>query len=460
MSGSLRLREIIDGQRVSRFHIGIVAMCFATVVIDGFDTQAIGYVAPGLVAHLGVDHGAFGPVFGAGLAGVLVGSLLLGIIADRCGRKATLLAGLALFGVGTLATTFADSLRGLELLRFVTGIGLGGAMPNALALMSDYTPKKSRTLLAAIMLCGFPVGAALGGLLAAALIADLGWPAVFYFGGLVPLAMLPVLAAFLPESPAFLLLRPSGQQRMRRLLARIDPGTTVPAGSSFSFVDETAKRFPVGALFAGGRAVFTTVLWCAFGMNLMVMYFLSSWMPTVISVAGLTVTQAVVATSLFQVGGIVGALCLGALVDRLGPVILVATYACAPILLILLGIASVSPLWLMMLLAMVGFCVVGGQTGTNAFTGGAYPSSIRATGAGWALGIGRLGSIAGSMIGGILVGWHWPISTLFLTLAAPSALATIALWCAVRTRPSVAAGRLDDLQVSGQAVRHDYAPVE
>jgi AAHS family 4-hydroxybenzoate transporter-like MFS transporter len=200
-------------------------------------------------------------------------------------------------------------------------------------------------------------------------------------------------------------------------------------------VDEPAvPGFPVRSLFTGGRAPFTLLLWCAFGMNLMVLYFVSSWTPTLISGAGMSVRQGVIATSLFQAGGTLCALGIGRLVDRLGPYALLLPYACAPVLLVILGGTADSPTLLMLALPALGVCVVGGQTGLNAFTGAAYPTPTRSTGAGWALGIGRLGSIAGSMIGGVLVAQSWSLGSQFLAAAVPSGFAVLALYLAIRAR--------------------------
>src|ERR1700726_559503 len=212
--------EFIDAQPVGGFQIRLLLICAAVLFLDGFDAQAIGYVAPALAREWGLTKGALGPVFSAGLFGLMIGALLFGPLADRIGRKRIIILSTLAFGTCALVTAFVQDVNSLLAIRFLTGLGLGGAMPNAIAMTAEFNPRRRRATMVMIMFCGFSVGAALGGLLAAALIPQLGWRSVFIVGGVAPLLLVPILALRLPESVRFLALTGRAHQRVAELLAR------------------------------------------------------------------------------------------------------------------------------------------------------------------------------------------------------------------------------------------------
>ncbi len=299
--------ELIDQQPVSRFQIRVIALCAGVVFMDGFDTQAIGYVAPTLGKLWNLKPGALGPVFGAGLFGLMLGALIGGPLADRIGRKRVIILSTLAFGLCSLLTVTADSLNSLLLWRLATGLGLGGAMPNAIALTSEYSPQRSRATLVMIMFCGFSLGSALGGVFAARLIPSFGWTAVFWLGGILPIALSLLLVLALPESIRLLALRGSEDRRIRTILAHIAPALSFAAETRFVAREERLSGFTVRHLFGGGRALGTALLWVMFFMNLLDLYFLANWLPTVISNAGIAVEIAVIITTLLQIGGVAGA---------------------------------------------------------------------------------------------------------------------------------------------------------
>src|SRR5207244_8902009 len=215
--------EFIDQQPVGGFQIRLLLTCAAVLFLDGFDTQAIGYVAPSIAKEWGMTRGALGPVFSAGLFGLMIGALLFGPLADRIGRKKIIIFSTLAFGLGALATAFVQDVNALLAIRFLTGLGLGGAMPNAVAMTSEFNPRRRRATMVMIMFCGFSVGAALGGLLAAALIPHFGWRSVFVVGGIAPLLLVPILALRLPESVRFLALTGHANERVAELLRSISP---------------------------------------------------------------------------------------------------------------------------------------------------------------------------------------------------------------------------------------------
>ncbi len=400
--------------RLDAFGIRVMVLCALVLFMDGFDTQAIGYTAPSIIDAWQIGRAAMGPVFSAGLLGLLVGALVLGPAADRFGRRPVLLGSVLWFGVLSLATTQVESVDALLWLRFLTGLGLGGAMPNAVALTSEYTPRRLRATAVMVMFCGFSTGAAVGGFVASGLISTFGWQSVFLIGGTAPCLAFVPLYFLLPESKGFLASRGKEQE-----------------------VSVERQRMPVLQLFGAGRTATTLLLWVVFFMSLLDLYFVSNWLPTVINDAGVPLTQAVFVTAMFQVGGVVGTLTLGFVFDRFRPfVTLAVVYLGAAALIMLIGVAGTHVGFLIAAVLGAGVCVVGGQTAANALTAGVYPTEVRATGVGWALGLGRVGSIVGPMVGAWLIALEWQTRPLFMVAAVPAVVAALAAFLVDRVRRS------------------------
>jgi AAHS family 4-hydroxybenzoate transporter-like MFS transporter len=435
-TASVNVQEFIDQRGLGSFQIQVVALCALIVLIDGFDTQAIGYVAPAIVKSWHVQRQDLAPVFAASLTGLMIGALAFGPIADRFGRRPVLLFCTLFFGVLSLLTATAGSLQSLLVFRFVTGLGLGGAMPNAIALTTEYAPRRIRATTIMIMFCGFSLGAALGGVAAAGLIARFGWKAVFLVGGAVPCLASAFLPFGLPESIRYLVVQGGRNAEVASILRRIDPSARPDPQASFTVEEHRAKGFVVGQLFAERRARFTVLTWVVFFMSLLDLYFLSNWLPTIIHDAGIRVEDAALITAMFQVGGIAGTLLLGRLFDRFSPYAMLAlTYLGASVFVVLIGTVGASAALLVVTIFGAGFCVVGGQIGANALTAEAYPTAIRSTGVGWALGIGRIGSIVGPLIGGLLLTLHWDTKHIFIVAAAPALVAAVSALSISFSRP-------------------------
>lgn len=426
MATTIDIQHLIDDQPVGRAQIRLLLICAAVLFTDGFDTQAIGYVAPAIARDWSLPRGALGPVFSASLFGLMLGALLLGPLADRIGRKRIIITSTIVFGLGTLATLLATGTTELLAIRFITGLGLGGAMPNAVAMTAEYSPHRARATMVMTMFCGFSVGAAIGGLIAAALIPAFGWRSVFLVGGIAPLLLAPVLAARLPESVRFLALSGRADAGIAAILGRFFPGERFPPGARFVAHETVLHGLPVANLFRERRATTTGLLWVVFFMSLLDLYFLSNWLPTVLNDLGASDSQAALVGSMLQVGGVVGVITLGRLIDRFSFRALALTYLLASAAILSIGHSSHSiPLAAAAIFA-TGFCIVGGQTAANALAATFYPTSIRATGVGWCLGIGRVGSVIGPLIGGALLALHWGTQSLFTAAAAPAVLAAIA----------------------------------
>jgi AAHS family 4-hydroxybenzoate transporter-like MFS transporter len=418
--------EFIDQQPVGRFQLKLLSLCAAVLFLDGFDTQAIGYVAPALAKEWGLTRAALGPVFSAGLFGLMIGALLFGPLADRVGRKKIIIFSTLAFGLGALVTAFVHDVNALLAIRFLTGLGLGGAMPNAVAMTSEFNPRRRRATMVMIMFCGFSVGAALGGLLAAALIPQFGWRSVFVVGGVAPLLLAPILALSLPESVRFLALTGRANDRVSGLLGRIRPKVAFARGTQFVMHEPHLPGIPVLHLFRQGRTLVTLLLWVVFFMSLLDIYFLANWLPTVLNDLGSSVSASAAIGSMLQVGGVVGTFALGSIIDRFSFRALALVYFIAVFAVGAIGQFGHSIILVTVAIFAAGFCVIGGQIAANALAAAIYPTSVRATGVGWALGIGRIGSIVGPLVGGMLMTMKWSTASLFMAAAAAALCAALA----------------------------------
>ena len=418
--------EFIDAQPVGAFQIKLLLICAAVLFLDGFDTQAIGYVAPALAKEWGLTKAALGPVFSAGLFGLMIGALTFGPLADRIGRKKIIVFSTLAFGIGTLATAFVHDVNSLLAIRFLTGLGLGGAMPNAIAMTSEFNPRRRRATMVMIMFCGFSVGAALGGFLAAWLIPQFGWRSVFVVGGIVPLLLVPVLAMRLPESVRFLVLTARAPQQVAKLLRSIGPKVALGPATRFVVHEPELAGIPVLHLFRDGRTLVTLLLWVVFFMSLLDLYFLSNWLPTVLNDLGASVSAAAAIGSMLQVGGIVGTFALGSIIDRFSFRALALVYFIAVFAVGAIGHLGHSVVLVTLAIFVAGFCIVGGQIAANALAAAFYPTAVRATGVGWALGIGRVGSIVGPLVGGMLLSMKWSAAEVFMTASGAALCAALA----------------------------------
>lgn len=431
----MTVSDVVDGQPPGRFQIGTIVMCGFVAVLDGFDTQSIGFLAPPIAESLGVPLKSFSPVFVAGLLGLMCGASVLGPVADRWGRRWTVILSTLCFGLFSVLTAQATSFNGLLMLRFLTGIGLGGAMPNVVALTAEYSPKRLQTIFVSMLFTGMPLGAVLGGLVASALLPVWGWQSVFYVGGLLPLAMAAVLVARLPESVRFLIARNKDPARVAAIMARVAPGADT---GRVRFVPGAAAPagFSVRHLFTEGRALGTVLLWVPYFMNLLILYFVISWLPAVLRQAHMPIAAGVTAISLFSLGGILGSLVQGVTMERVGASRLLALEFLASVLLI--GSLAVLPasFGLVMGVAFIlGIAVQGAQAGLNALVADYYPTAIRSTGVGWALAVGRIGSIVGPILGGVMLSLEWSLQQIFLAGTVPALCAGAAILVGARLRP-------------------------
>ncbi len=378
-----------------RFQWVALSLCAGTMFVEGYDAQLMGYVVPGIARDWGVAPGSLTPAIAAGLVGMMLGGFLIAPLADSYGRRRVVLYSVIAFAILTIATAFVETLPALIVLRLLTGFGLGGAMPNAIAITAEFSPTAKRASAVAAMFSFYSIGAGFGGIIAAWLIPIYGWGSVLVFCGGMALLLWPVLVAAMPES-------------------------YVPK-------DESKPKIPVGRLFSEGRAWITILLWVIFFAGLMEIFFLTSWLPTTIGAQGVSETYAVIATAMVQFAGVAAAFAMGPLIDRYGPQrVLPIAYVIAALCVAGIGLAGSAVGFTIMMAFGIGIGTVGAQNCNNGVAAKFYPTSIRATGVGWALAVGRIGSIVGPVVGGILLSTHVDIRTIFLFAAIPPLVATAA----------------------------------
>jgi MFS transporter, AAHS family, 4-hydroxybenzoate transporter len=426
----VNVSEVIDRSPVSAFQAGVMTLCGICLMLDGFDVQAIGYVAPAIKHEWLISDPVLGRVVSAALVGVLVGSLFLSMLADKIGRRPILVGSCLFFSITTLLTARAQSVDQLLIIRFIAGIGLGAIMPNVMALVSEYTPRRLRVTMMMVVSNGFTAGAAIGGFIAAWLIPTYGWRSVFYCGGAIPLLIGAAMLFALPESIQFMVVKGKDGGKIAKWLRHIDPAAAAGGASTQYVVPESKEsaRVPFVQLFHEGRAVGTILIWLTYFMNLLNLYLLAGWLPTVANAMGYSTATSARLGAMEQAGGMVGALILSWFVHRMGFVpVLVTCFSVACVNIALIGKPGLSLTLLFVVVCIAGFGVVGGQAGVNALTGTFYPTRLRSTGLGAGLGIGRIGSIVGPLVAGELRGRHWSNQELFYAAAVPALVSAIVM---------------------------------
>jgi MFS transporter, AAHS family, 4-hydroxybenzoate transporter len=422
--------QVINDNAISRFQYTIFAVCMLIMLCDGFDTQAVAYVAPSIVSEWKLAPGSFGPVFSAVLLGSMIGAFAFGYVGDRLGRKSTLIACVILFGLLNIASAYAGSIPSLAILRFLCGIGLGGVIPNVTALVSEFAPVRKRNTLVAMTWCGFALGAVSGGLLSVPLILRFGWPSVFIAGGVLPLCIVPVAVVGLPESIKFLTLARANSARVAAILRKVARSGRFDDDANYVLDEARPGRGQVSALFKDGLALGSILLCFAFFMSLMLVYLFINWIPLLLRQAGLPLQNALMGTILFNLAGIFGSIACTQLIDRnvVRPIVaLIGAYFLGAVAVFSIGYAG-STFWLIMTMIFVsGFLIIGVQLSLNAFITGFYPTTIRGTGVGWSQVVGRGGSLIGPLVGGALVSQGISSAAMFQASAIAPLLACLAL---------------------------------
>jgi AAHS family 4-hydroxybenzoate transporter-like MFS transporter len=422
-AGLSATESALENQRIGGLQIRVAALCGLIQICDGYDVNSIGVTVPALTHAWSLPGPAFTQAFLWSSIGIMVGALSAGPIGDRVGRKPLLLASLTIFGLASLLSAFAGSLLVLSIMRFFTGMGIGGAFPGAATLSGDYAPQRFRATMIMATFTGAPIGGFACGQLAGLLLPSFGWPSVFLVGGVVPLLMVPALAVWLPESPRFLAAKRNLSRRETGLLQRLDISPGQAAVESL----DLAQGNPIKMLFSEGYALQTVLLWVIFFCSLMNLFLFVYWLPQVLHLTGMTPAEAARTTSFRELGAILAVVYLGLLIDRFGPERTLAWhYAAGVVFIAAIALAVMPYLLLAVVIFFSGMTIIGSQTGANATCGKLYPARMRTSGLGWALGIGRLGGIVAPVLGGYLLSIGMAPPHIFLSACGFAVIAAAA----------------------------------
>ena len=423
----------VDSQKVSSFNWSLVFWSFIITLIDGYDIVAAPAAGPFFVKEWGLQSpAALTAAFSAANFGVLFGAPLFGWIGDRYGRKIAIILSLLVFGLLTMVVTQANSVEHLMWARFVTGFGIGGVMANTIALNAEMAPRHMRATFIILMFIGNTLGGFFPPMVANFFVATHGWQLIFWIGGIAPIIIAAICWFTIPESLKFLSQDAARQDETRRLAQRMRSDIEVGPQDRIVTLHHSGVQARFSDLFAGKFAVLTPLLWLLFAINLMVFYFIGSWMQTIIgpaiAKAGGNPATAQTANAMFQLGGSVCGLVMARFIDRMGlrPVVLLIVLAIPATAAI--GYFATTP-WLIWVASAAGFCLLGIQFGLNATAGMIYPTYVRSYGVGWAFGIGRFGAFGGPALGGMLIAMQVPLGQLYLYAATPLIISLLAcLW--------------------------------
>ena len=427
MAGEAKVQvsQFLDEYGLGSFQIKLIVWSVLLAMIDGYDIGAIAFAAPHLIAEWHIPPKALGLVLSASNIGVLFGSQIFGWVGDRYGRKTALILSNLLFGVLTYAAAYSTDLTQLSWLRFVAGLGIGGVIPNLVAINAESAPRNLRATLAIIAVGLVPLGGAMAGFVGAGLVPQHGWQVLFEIGGIVPIVLALAAIFGLPESIKFMTLHESQRPKMEALIAAIRPDFKVPANAQFVIEDEqqSPSSSPI-YLFGNGLALITPLTWLMFAFNLMGYFFLISWTPTLMGAAHVPPATAALAGAALQVGGTVGALALCWWLQRHRFLAIAVMFVIAIPIVASIGYAGMSSTTALLVATFfAGAIVLGIQSGINVVGAMIYPTMLRANGSGWQLGIGRLGAIVGPLVGALFVGL--PVTQLYVWSALPFAAGAV-----------------------------------
>jgi len=406
----IAIAELLDHGPWPRFAKLVTFLCALAIIFDGFDISIVGFAIPSIVKDWHLPRASFAPLLVIGLVGMTVGSMSAGFVGDRIGRRSALSLSVLLFGIAIVASAFAPNLLVIEILRFIAAAGIGGALPNAATMSAEFTPIKMRTIAVMITIVCVPLGGALAGSVAAAVLPVGGWRALFLIGGAAPILLSLAMFALIPESPRFLSRHPERAPELVKLLSRLQH--SVPANSSFveaKTVDERAgQRIALHDFFGGTQTRSTLSLWLAFFSSAASVYMCFSWLPSLLSASGLGLAAASQGLAAYNYGGVIGVLCFVSLVNRFGSRILTlaASILAAATAVLLMAIQirpGGNPLPLLTALAAHGFCVNAVQTSLFALGVHLYPTRVRASGVAVGSAIGRVGGIVSASVGSMVI---------------------------------------------------------
>jgi MFS transporter, AAHS family, 4-hydroxybenzoate transporter len=420
---------VIDNLPIGRFHVILLIACALLALSDGYDIAVIGFAGPSLVREWKIANlAALAPVFSAGLFGVLFGAPLFGYFGDRFGRKAALILSALLYGLFSLLTSATSSLDQMVVMRFLTGLALGGVLPTTIALAAEYAPRSLKVTFGLIVNIGIVIGAGLPGPVAAWLVPDHGWPILFLIGGIMPIVLAAAVWPVLPESIKFLSLRPKRRADLAAIVSKLRPDIPINASTNFIAPEEARKAGrSLKYLFAGNLAIVTPLLWICFLVSQMSSFFFQTWLPTLMASAGLPPTQAALSYTWFQTGGVISAIVISRPMDKYGFGTVAFLFLASIPAIASFGYAFGSgQLQGILSLMAAGFCLDALLISLLSGAGALYPTPIRSSGIGWTFALGRAGGVLGPIVGAVLVSLHLTTQQLFLAAAAPLVVGLVA----------------------------------
>ena len=431
------VHEIADHAKFNGFHGMVLFWCAIIIIFDGYDLAVAGIALPSIMKEMGVTPATAGYMVSSALFGMMFGAMFLGTIADKIGRRWAIVICIILFSVFTAAAGMTHDPVTFSITRFLAGLGIGGVMPNVVAQMTEYSPRKMRSTLVTLMFSGYSVGGMLAAVLGKGLIETYGWSYVFYAAA-VPVLIIPFVLMSLPESMAFL-LKKGRIDELKKIVQRLEPSYTPSANDSFELPStQKVEGAPIGKLFLDGRGFSTAMFWIAFFMCLFMVYALSSWLTKLMAQAGYSLGSALTFVLVLNFGAMIGAIGGGWLADRFSiKKVVMCFFALAAVSITLLGVKMPTDA-LFFVVGLAGASTIGTQILIYAYVGQYYPMAIRSTGIGFASGVGRSGAILAPIVIGTLVGMALPLEQNFIAIAIPAVIALIAVGLVNQSRSASA----------------------
>lgn len=428
VTGATDFAKLIDDRPMSALQWRVIVIAMTIVVLDGFDLQAIGVAAPALAREWGLTPKDLGPAFASAPFGMMLGAFVFGPLADRFGRRNLAVVATLLMGAGALGCALAGNLPQLIGARLLTGVGLGGVLPMLIALVTEYSPKRLRGTMMMLSFGVLPFGSMLAGMVGAPLVGQFGWHSLFIVGGLGPIVMALVALVALPESARYLVARGDRADEVRALVRRLWPREQVAPDAQYVVPEIAVQRASPRELFGPGRTACTLLLIAVFGMNMFMVNFSVNWLPTLFTTAGLPPSVAYGSATLLNLGGGIGAIMWGVAIDRFGPYrVMIGAGLASAASFVALAVGGLSPATLTPSLFVLGWCILGAMPGIYALIAGVYPTAIRSTGVGTVLGLGRIGSVVGPIVGGLLLAMQLSVANVFLVMLVPPLLLAAAV---------------------------------
>lgn len=454
------LTALLDNRKLGRFHVEVIILGGLCCFVSGFFTVALGFIAPVAAVALNLTPGALAPAFAMMGCGSILGSFVCAPLADRIGRKPVILGGMLFAAPFVFLIGVAHSLALIIVGEFFAGFGLMGTVPIILAHAGEFMPKHARVTLTMLVWIGFNLGSIATGIVAARIAGGGDWHWLFLLCGAMPLVIVPVAALLLPESLEFLAETRAGSSRIQKILRRLDASLAFPSHTRFALAEKEEHGFPVSLLFRDGRAQLTALLWLMFFANMVTLILINSWLATLLVGMGISKGIAIMIAALTNAGGIFGGIAVSELCDHHDNHrfhVLTVAYVLGGVSIAAIGYSGNHALAALFAAFFVGFFIMGTQNTANAVAATIYPTTVRSSGAGWAIGMGNIAQIVSPLLGGFLLGLAWPAATVLATMALPTIIAAVAAWSIGRTArpPADAAIQIDPAggPSSGQPAR-------